>query len=67
MGAGAGVQEEGRAIGVRNNDGRAEVAAEALVGRTAARKKTRGWLLQPLMAGAGLRGSTPARSRGLVG
>ena len=48
------VQEDGRVIGVRNNDGRAEDAAEIDVGRTFVRKKAQGWLPRPLMAGAGL-------------
>ena len=43
-------------IGVRNNDGRAEDAAEIDVGRTFLRKKAQGWLPRPLMAGAGLGG-----------
>ena len=42
VGAGEELQEKGRAIGVRNNDGRAEESAETSVGRNAARKKTRG-------------------------
>ena len=50
------VQEDGRVIGVRNNDGRAEDAAEIDVGRTFVRKKAQGWLPRPLMAGAGLGG-----------
>ena len=36
-----GVKKEARAIGVRNNDGRAEVAAEAVVEKI--RKKARDW------------------------
>ena len=50
------VQEDGRVIGVRNNDGRAEDAAEIDIGRIFVRKKAQGWLPRPLMAGAGLGG-----------
>jgi hypothetical protein len=50
------VQEDGRVIGVRNNDGRAEEATEIDVGRTSVRMKAQGWLPRPLMAGAGLGG-----------
>ena len=50
------MQEDGRVIGVRNNDGRAEEAAEIGIGRTFVRKKTQRWLPRPLMAGAGLGG-----------
>ena len=37
-----GCTRGGRAIGVRNNDGRAEEAAEIGIGRTFASKKTQG-------------------------
>ena len=39
---GGRVQEEGRVIGVRNSDGRAEEAAEIGVGITSVRKKAQG-------------------------
>ena len=45
-------------IGVRNNNGRAEEAAEIGIGRTFVRKRTQGLLPRPLMAGAGLGGQT---------
>ena len=48
------MQEERRVIGVRNNNGRAEVFADIGVHRS--RKKTRGCLPPPFMAGAGFRG-----------
>ena len=50
------MQEEGRVIEVRINDGRAEGAAEISIRRTYVRKKTQGWFPRPLMAGAGLGG-----------
>ena len=50
------MQEEGRVIGVRNNDGRAEEAAEMGVGRTFERMEMQERLPRPLMAGAGLGG-----------
>ena len=55
-GSGGGCRRRGRVIGVRNNDGRAEEAAEIGIGRTFARKKAQGQLPRPLMAGAGLGG-----------
>ena len=50
------MQEEGRLIGVRNNDGHAEEAAEIGTGKTFVRKKTQGCLPRPHMAGVGLGG-----------
>ena len=41
-------------IGVRNNSGRAEEVAD--IGARRSRKKTRGCLPPPFMAGAGFRG-----------
>ena len=58
------MQEEGRAIGVRNNDGRTEEAAEIGVGRTFARKKAKELLPRPLMAGTGLGGQKDGAGSG---